>query len=417
MSKDFESELKAELEALNSPESKAMITKLEELKKKHNLKPLSSFKKLQVNLDVLETGVFPLDMAIAAKSPNGLLGLRAKDICEIFGEPGVGKSALVEEMILQTLKRYGPYSVAALYSEPPEIERMQAKGINTDHIIARVAFDSEIDPKKNLAEDQLESILTMAEDPNVKLIVIDSLGALMTALTLFEKNGKDFRDVDDKVVAAVANTFNAFLLQFLHRNKNAVLVMVNHYKSKIDTTYGFASDLITTPAGRLKEFLATVRIWVRGSKDMSETKHSIEDTKSATKIKNVFQVIKNKYSHSTNYRTVRAVLDLKTGKYNNEEKLLEYGAFFGTFRKWKDDKKKERKAVLSELTPGIATSGAWTYIGNGEDISSFNGMAKATEYLLQNPDVYDKIKLQIYQKSEIFFEDDRPSFESQIAEE
>jgi RecA/RadA recombinase len=413
---EFEAELKAELEALNSPLSKGLLDKLADLKKNHNIKPLSSFKKLQVNLDVLETGVFPADMAIAAKSPDGRLGLRAKDICEIFGEPGVGKSAYVEEMILQTLKRYGPYSVGALYAEPPEIERMEAKGINVDHILARVAFDSEIDPKKNLAEDQLESLLAMAEDPNVRLIIIDSLGALMTALTLFEKNGKDYRDVDEKVVAAVANIFNSFLLQFMHRNKNAVLVMINHYKETIDTSYGFSSDLIKTPAGRLKEFLATVRIWFRGTKDMGE-RHSVEDTKSAIRIKNVIQIIKNKYSHSTNHRTVRAVFDLKTGKYNNEEKLIEYGAFFGTLKKWKDDKKKERKAVISELTPGIAQSGAWTYIGNGEDFKSFNGTAKAVEYLLQNPDIYDKIKLQIYQRSEVFFEDDKPNFESQIAED
>lgn len=383
---------------------------------KSNIKPLSSFKKVQASMDVIETGLFPLDMAVGCKGPDGRLGFRAKSIVEVIGQPGVGKSALIEEMIKTTLERFGPYSVAGLYSEAPEVERMEAKGINVDHILARVCIDPDVDPKKNVAEEQLESLLLLSENPNTRLIFIDSVGALMTALSIFEKNSTRARDLDVKPVAAVANVFNNFLLQFTARNKNAVLVMINHYKETIESAYGFSSDLIKTPGGRFKEFLCDVRIWVRGMKDYSDSAHSVEETKSADSINNSYQVFKNKYSHSTNYRTVKASFDLKTASYNNQEKLLDYAAFFGTFlkKKVKNDKGKEVevKRVKSVLTPGIAKSGAWVYVGNEQEYESFNGSARAVEYLLQHPEIYDKLKYQIYERSEIFFEDEKPDFES-----
>lgn len=387
--------------------------------KKRGVTTLGSWKKLQVNLDVLETGIFPLDMAIGCKGPDGRLGIRARDIVEIFGEPGSGKSALVELLMKTTLDRFGPYSVGALYAEPPETERMENAGINLDHVLARICIDPDVDIKKNLAEDQLESMLKLAEDPNTRLVIIDSLAALITTSQIFEKDEKTKRDLDQNKVAALANVFNNFLLQWLRRNKNAVLVIVNHYKPNLETSsFGMISELIKTPGGRLKEFLANVRVFVRSRLERTEDKHDVEDTKRATHLKNSFEIVKNKYSHSTSNRTVKSELDFATGKRNNEAKILEYASFFGTIQKIKEKsakgKEKEKKVLLSELTPGVASSGAWMFIGNGEEMKALNGLAQASDWLLQNPEVYDKLKYQLYARSPVFFENKKPTFEAQL---
>lgn len=386
----------------------------EERKKQFNkdgIRKASEFKKIQSSLNVIETGIFPLDMGIGCLGPDGRMGLRQRDSMEIIGPPGAGKTAILDQLTLTTLERFGPESVFCLFSEPPEIERMERKGIDLDHVLMRCCFDPDIDYKKNLAEQHLEAALQRAENPTTKVVIIDSIAALCTASQLFEGGGTtSHRDIDVTPVAALAKVFNNFLVQWNARNKsNSILVMTNHYKEPIDTKMGsMKNDQTLTPGGRGKEYLAWVRVMVRGrlraaDKDL---KHSVEETKMADTLLGSYEIFKNKYAHADNNRVIKWALDLETGRFNNEEKLLDWASLFGSRIRDPKDPKGDKKITVSELDPAVASSGAYTFIGD----TSYNGQANAIRFLEENPDIYHKLKLQMYARSKKFFQDESPDF-------
>ncbi len=137
---------------------------------------------------------------------------------------------------------------------------------------------------------------------------------------LFETGkGKEpsYRGVEVTAVAALAKVFNNFLVQWNTRNKsNSILVLLNHYKEPIDTKMGsMKNDEVNTPGGRGKEYLAWVRIMVRGKLKASdkESKHSVEDTRQADTLFGTYEIFKNKYAHTDNNRIIKWSLDLATG--------------------------------------------------------------------------------------------------------
>jgi RecA/RadA recombinase len=381
---------------------------------KTGIRKASEFKRIQASLDAIETGVYPLDMAIGYLGPSGHMGVRQRDIVELIGPNMNGKTAVADQMILTTQKRFGPDSVFGLFSEPPEVDRLERKGIDLDGLMMRCCFDPDIDYKKNLAEQHLEAALEMAENPKTKVVIIDSVAALCSASQLFEtgkSKNPDFRDLDVTPVAALAKVFNNFLVQWNGRNKsNSVLLLLNHYKPSIDTQGKMRSDEVWTPGGRAKEFLAWVRIMVRGSirvDDFESTdRHSVEGNKLADVLQGTYEIFKNKYAHTNNNRVVKWALDLETGLYNNEERLIKYASLFGD--RVDDPNMKGKKITRSILEPKLASAGAWTYIGD----EGFNGGDKAAEYLRANPDVYESLKMQMYKLSPQFFKDQKPDFES-----
>lgn len=384
----------------------------EKLFKQNGCRTLGEFKRLQASLLALETGIFGLDMGIGYLGPDGLMGLRQRDVIELIGKNGSGKTACLDQMILDTLNRFGPGSVFGIFSEPPEIERMERKGINLDWVTARFCFEPELDYKKNSAEDHLETALDVVEYPDskVKLVFVDSVAALCPNRALYDAKSKDFRGLEVSPPAALAITVNNFLLQWSTRNKsNASLVFVNHYKTPINIEWGEA-DEINTPGGRGMEFFEWVRVLVKGRLKLrdKDSAHSVEGTRSSDRLAGSFTIFKNKYSHSDNHRVIKWELDLSTGRYNNEEKLIEWASMFGA--RVDDPNKKGQKITVSELDPPVATTTSWVYIGE----EKFQGLDNAVEYLQNNPEIYQKLKLQMYPRSRQFFLDEKPNFETEL---
>lgn len=372
--------------------------------KKDGIRTLGDFHRIQSSLESLETGIFALDMAIGHLGSNGLMGIRQRDIAEFAGFSGVGKTSVGDQITLTTTKKYGPESVFYLFSEPPEVERMIRKGINPDDVVMRCSYEPDIEEKKNLAEQHLGSALDRGDNPKTKVVIIDTVAALCTSSVLFHKNS--YRDVEQAPVASLAKVFTNFLIQWNQRNaSNSVLILMNQYKKSIGTSYIPGDDAqVWTPGGSAINFFSWVRCMVNGSLKSAdkESRHSVEGTKQADSLSGSFKLFKNKYGHLDNDRTVKWELDLETGFYNNEEKLIDWASYFGVIID--DPDKKGAKKAVSELVPPIAKAGAWVSIGD----ERFQGMDNAVEYLRANPDIYDMLKIQMYQRAKTFFKDEGP---------
>lgn len=377
--------------------------------KKYRMKTLSELKKMDEGLDVIETGILPLDLAHGDIGPDGRVGLRARSIWEIVAPPNAGKSSILAKTIKTTQDRYGDESVVGLFAEAPDHNTYADKGVDLDNVLARCCFDPDLEVKKNLAEDWLESLLAYSKKPNVKLIFIDSIAALITTSQLFEGSGNNERDIQVSPVAALAKVFNNFVGRYMGQCHSAALVMTNHYKETLNTSNipMPSSDQIMSPGGRGKEFLARRRTLLRAYKKYEdEERHSIDDTRSPDHIKTNFVMFKRKDGSP---RSTVGMLSMIDGSYNNEEKLLEYAGFFGTRRKIKEGNK-ESSITISELDPKVASSGAWFYVGD----EKFQGKDNAIQYLKDNPDIYEKLKYQVYARHNELMMDEFPDFSQML---
>lgn len=376
---------------------------------KNKIKSGGDYRKIQLGLDVLEMGILKADMAAGWMGSSGLCGIRQRDMFEVMGQSATGKTAVADQMTLTTLKRYGPHSVVWVCSEQFEPQRFIAKGIDPDDVIVRTANDPDYEIKKNLGEDLMEFALKMSEQEWVKLIVIDSVAALTTNRLLFDGKGDNaWRPVEVNPVANLGTAFNGFCFQFERRNKIAVLLMLNHWNPPIESGFTLNEDT-NTPGGTKKQFLSNIRIRAAGHLDKDRDAHSEEGTKSSTTLKTRLHFFKNKYCNPTNDRTVKVEYDFLTQRYDNELAAIEWGSFFGS--REPDPNNPKEKITVSKLSVPIARAGAWTYIGD----KSFNGTDNAVQYLIDNPDIYDKIKLDLYKYRDEFWLDQKPSAEDLLS--
>lgn len=372
---------------------------------KKRAKPLSHYKELDLSLPVLETGIDALDFAMGDIGVDGTVGIRARSIMEVCGCPNVGKTSFVVNFIKKTIERYGPQSVFCLFTEHPEWHIFEDKGVDLEDIIVRFGYDPDLEGRKNLGEDQLQEVLEFSRRPEIKLIVIDSVSGIQTSTEMYEGSGTKDRDINSEPVAALAKLYNRFIGKFIVQNRYAVLCQTTHFKEPVNTSMVPipSPDQIMTAAGRDKEFHARHRVLIRATKKMIEDEANIiEGTKSADTIRQNYVVFKRKTGAP---RTSIAMLSMIDGKYNNEEKVIDYAVNFGTRMK-----KDKEVVTVSELKIPVASAGAWYYIGD----EKFNGKPNAIEYLKQNPEIYQAIKKELIPRLDRCFENDLPDFSKDL---
>lgn len=378
----------------------------EKLSEKHHMKPLSEFKVHEGHLDVLETGILPLDLALGDMGPDGRVGIRARSVFEIVAYPSAGKSSALIQFIKTTLDRYGENSVVGLYAEPPDFNTFQDKGVDPARIQARCVYDPDLTTKSNLAEEWLEAMLAFAKLPETKLIFVDSVSALVTTAMIYEGSGNKEKDIEVKTPAFLANVFNNFLARYLGQCHSAVLCLTNHQRDimNIGNIPTPSEDQLKTKGGAGIHFLSRKRCMLRVYKkyEDKDAVHSVENTRARSLISTNFVMFKRKDGCP---RTTTGVLSMIDGTYNNEEKLLEYAGFFGSRRKVKEGNT-EKGVTVSELSIPVASSGAWFYIGD----EKFQGKENAIQYLKENPQIYDKLKYEIYARHDQLMLDQAPDF-------
>jgi RecA/RadA recombinase len=308
-------------------------------------------------------------------------------------------------MMAETLRRFGPHSVMGIFSEPFDPDRMTQAGADPENILMFPIFEvdeetGEVRIKTGMAEEAMEAGLHLCKRKDLKLLVVDSAAAMMPKLEMYD--GKDLRDLSSNPPAARAKVNNAFVSKFKNLAEEAVLVFVNHYREPINIDLYSAVKMdnskIQTPCGRGMEFASDVRMLCNSTIEMEKEAHSITGTRQGKQYNTTWTLIKNKYCNTVAHRSVKGSFDTETGRFNNEENLINYADFFAL---------KEKEKIYSKIDPIVFKNGAWITIGD----QKFNGIPKAVEYIKNNPELFDKIAKQMYPLHNQWFKDRKPSLE------
>ncbi len=378
---------------------------LEALKKKLNVGVASKYKRIREKSLCLSTGIFPIDMAIGEFDEEGYAGIRQRDAFELFGPNNSLKSAVTISMIKETLDRFGPHSVFCIFSEPFDPWRMEQAGIDLDQLLTYEVYEideetGEVVINGALAQAALTADLHMCQEDGLMLTIVDAVAALVPELEMYD--GKKIRDINSIPIAASAKVMNSYIKKRKNLNKKSVLGMVNHYHEKITSDFSallMDKSKIQTTGGVGKDFAADVRILCNTTIEMQKENHSVIDAKQGKQYNSTWQLIKNKYCPTIVHRTVKGSFDPKVGKFDNEEKLIEWATFFAH----KDNK----DVIHSLLEPKVYKNAAHITIGD----QKFHGIAKAVEYLRTNKEIFQSLKKQMYPLNGRFFEDVKPSAE------
>ena len=368
---------------------------VDELVRKHKVVTLRRIAEFKKGLDVYSTGILPLDIGTGEIDPNeGNGGIRSRSIVEVAGENNCFKTGITDQIILATQKRYPGICVAAVYSEPPNTDRMEALGIDLDRIIALGCYHPEVDRRKLLAEEALDTLIDFAKQTSIKVCLVDSVGALPASKQIYTDNKE--RDLSEgSPVAAQANVINHFLKEFKVHNEVSSLIMVNHWKEQINTGFGGRPmSRAYTPGGRGMEFDSDLRILTLGS-PLWTGLHSKDQVKLQKGIEVNLTLFKMKISGTRAFRKTKFEFDFKTKKINNLVRLLEFSSFFGY---------KSGSNIISPLSIPVAQAGSWFYIQD----KSFQGIDNAVKFLEENQDMAKALEKDILLRQEQYYEDDKP---------
>jgi RecA/RadA recombinase len=349
------------------------------------------------NLPVLSTGIFMLDAALGPIDfETGVGGIRARDIVEICGIPGAGKSCLLHSAIKATQQRYPGQSVVGLYSEPPDIPRMEREGIDVDNLLIVGAYHDDITEKQKLAEHGLDALLDLCQEDQIKLCVIDSVGNLYAESQIYNPNSKERSLWDSTPVAGLAKTFNKFASDYTKKSKRAPLLMANHYRDPIATGGFSVPNLleVNTPGGRTKEFLSMVRIRAFATPIWAEAKHSQMGNRIQTGLAITYRMFRNKYANRDAFRSIKVNFDFETCEFNNEESIIRMCEYFGDSGTFPSNALHDGSEIL-----GVRRTGAWYSIGD----QKFAGMANAVQYVKENPQILERLAKEAMSKSAQFF--------------
>ena len=319
-----------------------------DLQKEIDSVSLSQAIEIQAKRRVYTTGSIGLDAALNKQDPlkfNG--GLPELAIVETYGRPGVRKSNFWEYIAFEILEDDPTNIVVFLYTEDPDTERLRKeitkRGIDPARFQVLGLFNPAFPEAKNqLAEKQLYNLVLASSHPNVKLIVIDSLKALVSTTQMYEKGGEKSQKIkpfEEDEMAIRAKLMEKLFNRLLFQRRSAILGMTNQMTDKIpslaDRFAVGSNDYDKTPCGRRKEFLSVVRIHIQGSPlyEEKELKLAHNDKSGHTPqagILQYYKIKKNRWGRPNIKVTVP--FDFLTGRYDNSAEAVSLGVHLGIIK-------------------------------------------------------------------------------------
>lgn len=281
----------------------------------------------------------------------------------VWGNKSAGKSSFCLQMIADAQKN--GKTCAWIDAEASYDSEWAGKlGVDSEKLIYSPA--KSINDMVDIAQQLMEA--------GVDIIVVDSISALLPAI-YFEKDSTDLKKLEDtKQIGAEAKDMTHAVKMLNYANKNTLLVLISQQRNQFGSMH---ASHIPTGGMAVKFFSSTViKLW------SSEAE--------ANAIKAGIQV-GDKIIEQRVGRPVNWIIDYnKLGPPNLSGQYDFYyqGETLGV------DLVGE---VLdtAEMMGIVQKGGAW-YTVNEE---RFQGRAKSIEYLKSNPDIVEKIKGQIYDKS------------------
>ena len=281
----------------------------------------------------------------------------------VWGNKSAGKSSFCLQMIAEAQKN--GKTCAWIDAEASYSADWATKlGVDSEKLIYSSA--KTINDMVDVAQQLMEA--------GVDMIVVDSISALLPAI-YFEKDSSDLKKLEDtKQIGAEAKDMTHAVKMLNYANKNTLLVLISQQRNQFGSMH---ASHIPTGGMAVKFFSSTViKLW------SSEAESNA--IKSGIQVGD--KIIEQKVGRPVNW-----IVDYnKLGPPNLSGQYDFYyqGTFVGI---------DEVGEILdmAEMMGVVQKGGAW-YTVNEE---RFQGRAKSIEYLRANPNVVEKIKTEIYDKS------------------
>lgn len=287
-------------------------------------------------VQVMSSGSLALDIALGAGGyPKGR-------IVEIYGPESSGKTTVALHAVAQAQKDGG---IAAFIDAEHALDPAYAAalGVNIDELLLS---------QPDSGEQGLEIAGKLIDSGAVDLVVIDSVAALVPRSEIDGDMGDNHVGLQARMMSQAMRKLGSSI-----NKTKTIAIFINQLREKVGVMFGSPE---TTPGGRALKFYASVRLDIRGSKQISGTGDE-KDTSigKETKIK----VVKNKVAPP--FR--EAFVDIMYG-----EGISKTG---------------ELLKIASDLEI-VKKSGAW-YSYNDEKIGQ--GAENSKKFLAEHPEIFDEI--------------------------
>jgi len=281
----------------------------------------------------------------------------------IWGNKSAGKSSFCLQMIGQAQK------------EGKTCAWIDAEASYDPVWAARLGVDSEkliYSPAKSI--NDMVDVAQQLMEAGVDVIVVDSISALLPAI-YFEKDSSDLKKLEDtKQIGAEAKDMTHAVKMLNYANKNTLLVLISQQRNQFGSMH---ASHIPTGGMAVKFFSSTViKLWA--------SEADANSIKSGVQVGD--KIIEQKVGRPVNW-----IID-----YNKTGPMGLSGQYDFYFQGDKVGVDAVGEILDTAEMMGIVQKGGAWYTVNEE---RFQGRAKAVEYLRENPDVAEKIKGEIYDKS------------------
>lgn len=293
--------------------------------------------KVQEKVEVVHSGSILLDDALGGGWARGR-------IVEVFGNESTGKSSAAIHLAAEIQK----LGKAVGYVDTEQaLDPAYVKALGVD-----MSDDKWILSQPDDAEQALEIVREMCEEPAIGLVVLDSVAGLVPKATLMGEAG----DAKIGLVARLMSQQLSVLKNVCKRN-GCILFCINQIREKIGGTISFGGAAVTTPGGKALKFYASQRIEMAR---IGSEKEGDETVANKTRI----TVKKNKIAPP----------------FKKCDVSLRFGVGF--------DKIQEilNRAIELEI---CSKKGNWYYYG---DFRLGQGLAQTREYLTGDKELFNEIK-------------------------
>lgn len=295
------------------------------------------------NIAVIPTGCPSIDLAL------GVGGLPRGRISEIYGPESSGKTTLCLALIAQA-QRAGGNAVFVDVEHALDPRYARVVGVDVDNLMVS---------QPESGEDALNITETLIRSGAIDIIVIDSVAALVSKNELDGQFGDSTVGLQARMMSQAMRRLTAAI-----NRTQCVCLFTNQIREKIGVMFGNPE---TQPGGRALKFFASIRMDIRRIGAIKETSGAVKGNRTRLK------VVKNKVAppftecefdimYNEGISRTGSVLDLGL-----EHKIL------------------EKKGSWISYEGGL--------VGQGREA--------AKQYLMENPDVVEKITREIYSNVQV----------------
>lgn len=332
---------------------------LESLCKEFNKKAKEDI--VQVGIKEYHNTLIPLSSPRANYSLYG--GIPVGRLVEFFGDEGSGKTTTALDVCANAQKLFlserpdNPKRVLFLDAENTyDVEWAKKLNVDTDSIVF-------IKPESQTAEELFQFILDAIETDEVGLVVIDSLGVLVSQQA-FEK------DIMDRTYGGISMALTIFSkkAEMLCKAHNCTIIGINQMRDNMNSPYGGT----TTTGGKAWKHNCSLRVQFK--------RGDFFDEKGA-KVNSTFENPSGNFVQMSVIKSKCFPNDRKTGFY----RLHYYKGILSI----------EDMVDLAIKYGIVVQAGAWfSFIDThtGELIDKFQGMQKLVDYLKENESSLEKMK-------------------------